>query len=320
MGRRKKSARAAADATARAAALAVAGVVDPDGPAAPDFEFEVDPVIEAARERLERRRSANVPLWHSLTPRLLVLLSIIGMLAAPLAFLLVFGIDEGAIDPQTSRLSDDELRQWQAIGATLSVAIVGAWLGAVWWAVAAAKNARRVSPTGPSPVTPVMLYVVFPAGAYLGMYLSHSRTLDLTLYYGCIGLVCLGYLVLTLGFRNAARKIGAPAGPWTALAAMPFLVLGANLALTLGAQVNAFSGDEIEPLVAFAVVGGDALALGGYIVSMGRAMATFDRACRSPRGPRDPAKEEALMNNLLAFHQRSLGIASEDMLLPQPVS
>jgi hypothetical protein len=293
--------------------------VEGDG-ALPEFEFEVDPIVEAARERLERRRSGSAPLWHSLTPRLLVLVSIIGMLAAPLAFMLVFGIDEGAIDPQTSRLTDVELRQWQAIGAGLSVAFVGGWLGAVWWAFAAAKNARRVSPIGPSPLTPIMLYVIFPAGAYVGMYLSHSRTLDLTLYYCYIGLFCLGYVILTLGFRNAARKIGAPAGPWTVLATMPFLMFGANLALTLGLQINAFSGGEIAPLVAFAVLGGYALVLGGYIVSVGRAMATFDRACRSPRGPRDPAKEEALMNNLLAFHQRSLGIAPEDMLLPEPVS
>jgi hypothetical protein len=68
------------------------------------------------------------------------------------------------------------------------------------------------------------------------------------------------------------------------------------------------------------VLGGYALALAGYITSAGRAMATFDRACRQTRGPRDPNQEEALMNNLLAFHQRNLGIAPEDMLLPQTVS
>lgn len=317
MGRRKNSARAEADATARAAALSVAGVPDPDVPIVPDFEFEVDPVVEAARERLERRRSGNAPQWHSLTPRLMVLLSILGTLGSWLALLLLFG--NGDVDPQNDVLSDEQMRQWKLVGAAFAVSITGGWLGAVWWAFAAAKNTRRVSPAGPSPITPIVFYVIFPVGAYLGMYYSSSRSVDLALYYGYIAFFVIGYLVLTLGFRNSARKIGAPPAQWTALLAIPLLWMGANLSLTMLFKIDVASGGSSGTVVALAL-GASALAMAAYIMSIGRAMATYDRACRQTRGTRDPNQEEALMNNLLAFHQRNLGIAPEDMFLPEPVS
>lgn len=285
----------------------------------PEFEFEVDPVVEAARERLERRRSDSSPMWHSLTPRLIVLVSILGSLASMLAFFLLFDFDEGAFDPNPDVLSDLEFLRWQVVSVSYTVSVVALWLGAVWWAFAAAKNARRTSPVGPSPMTPVFLYVVFPVGAWLGMYYSSSRTVDLSLFYGYIALFILGYPIVNLSFRNAARKIGAPAGPWSAVVGLPFMVFGVNFALTLGIDLDLFSGTTGTTVVMLVLVG-YALALAGYIVSVGRAMATFDRACRAPRGPRDPAKDEALMNNLLAFHQRSMGVAPEDMFLPEPVS
>jgi hypothetical protein len=256
-------------------------------------EIEVDPVLEAARERLEKRRSDTRPMWHSATPRVMVIVGVLGLVSWPILMAyLAFDADFAAID-QSGLFLEEQERITMIIVTWLLMALAVGFLGMWWWTTAASNNIRRLTPVGPWRWSPTIWWVAIPI-VLIGCGVLFPGA-QFGLHIGAEVCMWLYYFILSMAMRNASKKIGATARAWTVVATYPLgMAALAFLSFALPQLISA-GADTIRLVVGCLA----ALYLLTFIGSLWVGMGSIDRACRRPRPVVDPEKEEALLHNLM---------------------
>ena len=258
-------------------------------------ELDVDPILEAARLRIEKRRSAERPMWHTLPARLMILAPflVLPMLVA-ITMYLAESDTAGSGSAVLSGVSLTNARLtvvWQ-----MTAGAVGAgYLGALWWSFAAAHNARRVTPSAPSTALPTIVFVICPIAA-TGLAARYPAATE-ALFVACLAIFTVGYLATTLSFRAATKKIGSDQHPWTVVCTFPVGIFGLFIFQHL--VITTFTPPEVVSRLLTVVVGLGAIGYSLFwVISIWRATGTFDRACRRKRGGVASQKEEQLLQNL----------------------
>ncbi len=173
--------------------------------------------------------------------------------------------------------------------------IVVAYLGWVWWSVAALVNARRLAPLSGSPLWPVAVYIGGPllvvASAWsagmagsagspgtawsAGMAGSAGTSRDLALVAGVL-LCTLGHLTVLVSLRSAAARSGARAVLFTRLLWVPIFAAPVRVACLVFV-----TGDwTVEEQVMLDLCLQMVLSL-WMAHAVSEATTSFDRACRT---------------------------------------
>jgi len=231
-------------------------------------------VNAAAQPDAVARRAAEAQAGghhHTMVPRTMVLTAMLAGFASPV-LLIVLKQQQHLEINGTNWTIDDQGRNLvvgSAVGAA-SCCVLG-WL---WWTVAAALNARRTARYTVSPLfAPVSLMVATACAALLPSALKNRGKAEIIGLAAATGLaVLIAHFGVLGAYRKAAGSLGAPQGPWTMLIVLPWVAAVADLVLRF------FFGLVGTKLVG--VVVPTALVLFGlYMVSLYRAMSSFDTAC-----------------------------------------
>ena len=223
--------------------------------------------LGGAPEPPRTNRVALRPLVNTTVAHLLTLAAFVTLIAVQL--LRVRFIDDSA-DGSTSGTATLD-RSPKVLLQVQGGAAVAYGVGWLWWAVAAARNARTINSLAVSPGT-VPLQVVLSAlaipviervgGAPIGY--------DVTEYLLVVWVINLWVLSL---FRHTARSLNADSGEWARLMWLP-AVVGGLLSLTMG-LVAGLSDQRLRALVVMTVASLGAVA---YAFSLHRAMSKWDRS------------------------------------------
>lgn len=267
---------------------------------AEELVVEVDPIIEAARSRIERRRNPDRAMWHTLVPRVMISFGLVcsmflGNVAAYEALTLAESAPVHNFSPQ------DWLESLRWLGPAM-MAFAVAYFGILWWSFAAARNIKRITPTGPGSFSTIVAFALLPTAAVDLAVVFPKAEVAIGIAYAVLALV--GYLLIVGSYRRAAGRIGAAPQPWRFIQMFPLF-----MALAVGGVAAA--GNLFPGMKGIAQIVGGVAMIGlmfSLLLNVWRGTSTLDHACRNPRGPMDPAKEEALMNNLLLFQQRNAGM------------
>lgn len=239
------------------------------------------PEVEAAPVR--KRRKGFVP---TLPPRVLTFIAIPVALSTSLA-LTVSMLD----DPIDDDSALEGAARLFANGWVVSALLV--YVGLLWWMVAAAINARRISQLSVSPMTPLIVLVGGPVLIMVGAAI-HARptsTFESQEWHDFVGtgvvlagglIVTLGHLILLASYRSTAERLGGARQPWSVLIWLPILggIIQATLTLLVYPQLES---DRIIVFVWLLSLALSAVLTVYYVLSMWRAMASFDAAVRRDR-------------------------------------
>ncbi len=213
--------------------------------------------------------------WHTLIPRLLWVAGMLMALGVAIGFLLS---DGGSKVPD---LDEDGTR---TIAGLIVMGVAAMYVGAMWWAVSAAVNARRRTPLGVSPFLAPAFHGLLPgiAAVLVAKFVSHETldepsTVSLIVWAGSIGLFVLHLLVIK-GYRATAGRLHADVEPWSYLLFGPMVMVG--LAVSLHGLRTFVAGPTVESFVRYAAFGAALAFTVGYVRAVWAASGSFDRACR----------------------------------------
>jgi hypothetical protein len=177
--------------------------------------------------------------------------------------------------------------------------IMVAYLGWVWWSVAALVNARRLAPLSGSPLWPVAVYVGGPllvvasagsawtagSAGSAGSAWTSGTGRDLALVAGVL-LCTLGHLTVLVSLRSAAARSGARAVLFTRLLWVPIFAAPVRVACLVFV-----AGDwTVEEQVMLDL--GLQMVLSLWMAHAVReATTSFDRACRTTLARRTAGDE-----------------------------
>jgi hypothetical protein len=175
------------------------------------------------------------------------------------------------------------------IGATVLTSLA-IYLGLLGWMVMAAINARRITQLAVSPMTSLIVLVGGPAAMLVGGSIGNATQLDAQVRdFVSTGVVLLGLAILGLGhlvllasYRSTAERLGAARQPWSVLIWTPIGLALVQLTLTMLVYPRIESDRIVVFVWLLSLVGWAVLSL-AYVLSMWRAMSSFDHACRRDR-------------------------------------
>lgn len=231
-------------------------------------------VNAAAQPDAVARRAAEAQSGrhhHTIVPRTMVLTAMLAGFASPI--LLIVLKQQGHLKINGTNWTIDDSGRNLVVGSAVGAAAccVMGWL---WWTVAAALNARRTARYTVSPLfAPLSLLVATACAAMLPMALKNRSKAEVAGLAVATGLaVLIAHFGVLGAYRKAAGALGAPQMPWTMLIVLPWIAAAADLVLRF------FFGLVGTKLIG--VVVPTALVLFGlYLVSLYRAMSSFDSAC-----------------------------------------
>jgi len=252
--------------------------------AAPPMPLSLDDYVpEAQAAPVRKQRKGFVP---TLPPRVLT------FVALPISLAMLLALAVSALDdPVDSDSALEGAARLFASGWAISSGAVYVCL--LWWMVAAAVNARRVSQLSVSPTTPLLVLVGGPVLLAVGAAIrarptSSSESQQWHDFVGT-GVVLLGVLIITLGhlvllasYRSTSERLGGAREPWSVLIWLPILGVILQGALT-GLIYPQLESDRIIVFVWLLSVALTAVLTVYYVLSMWRAMASFDAAVRRDR-------------------------------------
>ena len=219
------------------------------------------PVIEDVRARRH----------HTLLPRTACFAGQMMWIAIPALVLLL--AQKGRVEWDDTGVPQFD-RDDRALIATLVLASAGAYLfGWLWWATAAALNARQTSRHTLWPGLPIFALCVQIAAVVA----ARAVHLEDDIYDSAVSAVAWAAVVAAhfgvLGaFRRAATSIRAPQAPWTRVIVIPWAAVAFN-------AVGAFFVGFISQTMTMIVIGVQFAVLLWYILSFYQAMVSFDRGC-----------------------------------------
>lgn len=192
--------------------------VAPD-PRLPDgsYGFADRSAVEAAPDAWVEQPPTAVKLVHTLLPRLLAV-------AGALALLGTLGV--ATVD--ALRASDWEQPR-PLLQPRIGLAAAVLLLGGMWWYVAAAVNARRVTPRHTvSPAAAVAVLV--PVGAWFAIDRIVEGDTRRWAWAGWAALLVITNFLLAQGLRSSSAAMGHTNSHFTAVAALPLVVAGCAVA------------------------------------------------------------------------------------------
>jgi hypothetical protein len=230
--------------------------------------------IEMADDAPVAAKPHTARWWHTLIPRLLW---VAGMLMA-------IGVAIGYV---MSRGTENLDLEDESVRSILGLVVMGAgamYVGAMWWAVAAAINARHRTPMAVSPLMAPVFHGVLPgvAAALVWKFvptetLDKPATTSIIVWCGGIGLF-VAHLMVIKGYRATAERVHGDREPWSYLLFGPLLMVG--VALSLHGARTYIGGDQVMELSRYAAFGIGLAFLVGYVRAVWAASGSFDRACR----------------------------------------
>lgn len=213
---------------------------------------------------------------HTLLPRTLCIAALLTGLGSPIAVLMLNRAGHLELNAAGIWIYDDTAERVLLVGAVgAGVSLVVGWL---WWATAAAANAKHSSRWGMSPWMPLVSIVTSALAVAFLPQLVEGQDEGVQSAIGILTalFVMIAHLGVVAGFRRTADAIGAPQRGWTLLIVLPWA------AAALGAVAGFYAAAANKPmLMAVPVI---ALAMyGWYALTMYQAMKSFDRACIGTR-------------------------------------
>jgi hypothetical protein len=196
----------------------------------------------------------------------------------------------GAIALNDVDNSADPSAGWSLAAVAMLSGAVATYLGLLWWMVAAAINARRVTQMAVSPWTPLFVLVGGPA-MLIGGGVMRAAAEDGTANQQWVATAVIlagafvvgpGHLVLLAAYRSTADRLGAARTPWSVLIWLPLFAAVIQVTLTLFVYPQ-IDSDRVVVFIWLLSMAFAAAASVGYVLSMWRAMASFDHACRRDR-------------------------------------
>jgi hypothetical protein len=198
----------------------------------------------------------------------------------------------GAIALNNADQSADPSAGWSFAAVAMVAGVAATYLGLLWWMVAAAVNARRVTQLAVSPWTPLFVLVLGPALLLGGGAMSaaaedgtaNQQWVATAIILAGAFVVGPGHLILLAAYRSTADRLGAARSPWSVLIWLPLFagVIQATLTVLVYPQIDS---DRMVVFIWLLSMAFAAAATVGYVLSMWRAMASFDHACRRDRSP-----------------------------------
>lgn len=233
-------------------------------------------VLFATAGTSELRVDVHRRRHHTLLPRTLCIAALLTGLGSPIAVLMLNRAGHLDLNANGIWIYDETAERVLTVGvAGAATALVVGWL---WWATAAAANARHSSRWGMSPWTPLASVAVSAVAVAFLPQLVEGQEEGVQSAIGILValVVMVAHLGVVAGFRRAADAIGAPQGGWTLLIVLPWA------AAALGAVAGFYAAAANKPMMmAVPVI---ALAIyGWYALTMYQAMLSFDRACIGTR-------------------------------------
>lgn len=249
---------------------------DPDAPPS-----TLDAPMNSRREELEVR------LLPTMVPRTLTVAGFFLLFTFPAVALM---LNDGGHLTYKNRVVHMDPKAHRIIGVILAGAAACLLVGWLWWAVAAALNARRRSRWAVSPFFVPITYVLY---AMLGVIAALSKqVLGDNWFYGQAGALAAAVVIYfsTLGaYSKTAQGIGSPSTYFTRLIVIPWATFAGSLVALFFAK---YLSEEARLIVFLLFV----LVQGVYGLTMYQAMSHFDRSCAGRRlGHDDP---DALANFL----------------------
>lgn len=197
-------------------------------------------------------------------------------LGSPIAVLMLNRAAHLDLNAKGIWIYDETAERVLLVGA--AGAAVGFVVGWLWWATAAAANAKHSSRWGMSPWMPIASVAVSAVAVAFLPQLVEGQDEGVQSAIGILTalVVMVAHLGVVSGFRRTADAIGAPQRGWTLLIVLPWV------AVALGAVAGFYAAAANKPmLMAVPVI---ALAIyGWYALTMYQAMRSFDRACIGTR-------------------------------------